>query len=119
MAATGNYIQLLTNAYTFFNARNIDAVLALMHKNVHWPNGWEGGYVEGHDAVRDYWTRQWAALNPKVVPLSFKELSDGRIEAAVQQTVKDLQGNIVFDGVVNHIYTITNGLISTMEIKEA
>jgi len=114
--AANNYEALLTDAYTFFNARDIDAVLALMHTNVHWPNGWEGGYVEGHEAVRDYWTRQWAEINPIVTPLAFKKLAGGRIETTVQQTVKDMQGNLVFDGPVKHVYTIVNGLVSTMEI---
>lgn len=117
MTAINTYTELLTSAYIFFNERNIDAVLALMHTDVHWPNGWEGGYVEGHEAVRDYWTRQWAEINPKVVPLEFKELADGTIEVTVQQTVKDMQGNIVFDGVVKHVYTIVDGLISTMQIN--
>jgi ketosteroid isomerase-like protein len=49
---------VLTRAYAAFNARNIDAVLAAMHPDVDWPNGWEGGRVRGHDQVRDYWTRQ-------------------------------------------------------------
>jgi hypothetical protein len=34
-----------------------------MDADVHWPNGWEGGYVEGHDEVRDYLTRQWKELH--------------------------------------------------------
>lgn len=106
----------LIEVYDAFNARRIDEVLALMNADVHWPNGWEGGYVEGHEAVRDYWTRQWAELNPRVIPVGFTELEDGRIETTVQQTVKDIQGNLLFDGPVKHIYTITNGLISTMEI---
>ncbi len=115
---TNNNNELLSNAYDAFNRRDIDEVLATMDENVHWPNGWEGGYVHGYDGVRDYWTRQWAALNPKVVPVSFKEMEDGRIETLVQQTVKDLQDNIVFDGTVKHIYTISNGLITQMEIVE-
>jgi hypothetical protein len=48
--------ELLTRAYAAFNARNIDAVLAAMHPDVDWPNGWEGGRVRGHPQVRDYWT---------------------------------------------------------------
>ncbi len=48
----------LTGLYQDFNDRNIDAVLALFHTHVKWPNGWEGGYVQGHDQVRAYWLRQ-------------------------------------------------------------
>jgi hypothetical protein len=35
--------QLLRRAYEAFNARDIDAALALMHLDVDWPNGMEGG----------------------------------------------------------------------------
>ena len=109
---------LISQAYTAFNNRDIDAVLALMSTDVAWPNGWEGGYVHGHEAVRDYWTRQWAAINPTVLPVTFTPLPDGRIDTAVQQTVKDLEGNMVFNGLVQHVYTISNGLITTMEIVQ-
>lgn len=107
---------LISKAYTAFNNRDIDDVLALMTPDVAWPNGWEGGYVHGHEAVRDYWTRQWAEINPKVVPVTFTPLPDGRIDTTVQQTVKDKQGNTMFDGLIQHVYTISNGLITTMQI---
>ena len=57
---------LLTEAYEAFNARDIGRALAAMHAEVDWPNGMEGGYVHGHAAVRDYWTRQWRLIDPHV-----------------------------------------------------
>lgn len=110
-------VQLLQRAYTAFNARDIDTVLNLMQTDVSWPNGWEGGYVHGHDEVRDYWQRQWAAINPTVEPVSFDETGDGRICVNVHQVIKDLDNNVLVDGMVQHIYTIENGLIQTMEIN--
>jgi SnoaL-like domain len=108
---------LLRNAYRFFNARDINAIIPLMSPNVHWANGWEGGFVEGPEAVRDYWSRQWKEIDPKVVPVHFKENADGRIEVKVHQVAKDLKGNLLFDGMVKHVYTIKNGLIQRMEIE--
>jgi nuclear transport factor 2 (NTF2) superfamily protein len=108
--------EILTQAYKTFNARDIDAVLLLMQPGVHWPNGWEGGYVEGHEGVRDYWTRQWLELNPRVEPVAFTEKEDGRMEVLVKQIVKDHRGNLLFDGFVKHVYTFENGLIKDMEI---
>jgi nuclear transport factor 2 (NTF2) superfamily protein len=63
--------QLLRSAYKAFNARDIDAALAAMHHDVKWPNGMEGGYVHGREAVRDYWTRQRGKIDPHVEPLRF------------------------------------------------
>ena len=115
---TGKYKDLLIAAYRSFNARDIAGVLSLMDANVHWPNGWEGGYVEGHEAVRNYWTRQWKELNPNVQPVSFKENEKGEIEVDVHQVVKDMEENIVADGIIQHVYTFENGLIKRMEIKK-
>ncbi len=109
---------LLKKAYTAFNARNIDAVLLLMHADVHWPNGWEGGYVDGHDQVRNYWIRQWKEIDPHVEPISFQEKEDGRIEVEVHQVAKDLQGELLSDGMVKHIYTFEDNLIKSMEIQK-
>jgi hypothetical protein len=107
---------MLEQAYKLFNERNIDSLLLLMEKNVRWPNGWKGGYVLGHDAVRDYWTQQWNEINPIVTPISFVEKPDGKIEVEVRQVVKDLLGNLLSDGMVNHIYSIREGKIISMEI---
>ena len=51
---------LLTKSYAAFNARDIETALALMHADVDWPNGMEGGRVIGHDEVRQYGTRHGA-----------------------------------------------------------
>jgi ketosteroid isomerase-like protein len=37
--------ELLKHLYDRFNARDMEAVLATMHRDVVWANGWEGGYV--------------------------------------------------------------------------
>lgn len=110
--------ELLTITYRAFNARDIDAVLALMHRDVDWPNGMEGGRMQGHQAVRDYWTRQWGMIDPHVEPLSFCTDEDGRTAVAVHQVVRDLAGNVILDGRVEHIYLIEDGLIKSMEIRK-
>lgn len=68
-----SYKDHINQAYAAFNTRNMDAVLMFMHPYIHWPNGWEGGYVIGHNGIKDYWTRQWKELNPRVVPVAFME----------------------------------------------
>jgi hypothetical protein len=45
--------ELLAHTYAAFNGRDIDAVLAVMHPEVDWPNGMGGGRVHGQAAVRD------------------------------------------------------------------
>jgi hypothetical protein len=113
---------LLASAYKHFNARDIDSTLKTMHEDVDWPNGMEGGRVHGHSAVRDYWTRQWKLVDPHVEPVSFTpDPTDptGRTIVQVHQTVRDLDGKIMLDHMVQHVYLIENGLIRSMEIRDA
>ena len=65
--------------YEAFNRRDIDAVLAMMSDDVDWPNAWKGGRMTGREAVRDYWTAQWAEIDPQVEPLSAIERADGSL----------------------------------------
>ena len=112
-----DYQNLLNRVYQDFNNRDIDAVLAHMHEDVAWPNGWEGGYVHGHDQVRAYWLRQWQELDPKVVPVSFKVRTNGQIEVTVHQVINDLTGQVLADGQVTHVYTFEEGKVKTMAIE--
>jgi hypothetical protein len=109
---------LLVSTYRYFNARDINSVLKAMHEDVDWPNGMEGGRVIGHHAVRDYWTRQWGVVDPHVEPTSFATDPSGRTVVQVHQTVRDLEGKILMDRTVEHIYLIEDGLIRSMEIRE-
>lgn len=109
--------ELLAQAYAAFNARDIDAVLSMMHPAVVWANGMEGGHVHGHEAVRQYWTRQWSLINPHVEPQGFQQDQHGRIVVDVHQVVHDLQGNLVADQMVQHLYTFQDGLIQRMDIQ--
>ena len=109
--------KLLGRIYEAFNRRDVDTVLAAMHPAVDWPNGWEGGRVTGRDEVRTYWRRQWAVVDPTVIPVAFEHGPDGRISVRVQQTVRDLSGNLLADGEVVHVYTFEDGLIKAMDIQ--
>lgn len=109
---------LLTKAYAAFNTRDIDAVLAVMHPDVVWANGMEGGYVRGREAVRDYWTRQWNSIDPHVEPQGFQFDERGQIAVDVRQVVRDLDGNLMADRMVRHIYTLEDSLIRQMDIQE-
>ncbi len=109
---------LLIFVYEAFNRRDVDPILAVMHPEVEWPNGMEGGWVHGRDGVRAYWTRQWGMIDPHVDPLKFQTEDDGRMVADVHQVVRDLGGATLLDRTVQHAYLIKNGLIVRMEIRE-
>jgi len=110
--------ELLAAAYSRFNARDLEGVLQLMHTDVDWPNGMEGGRVHGHQGVRDYWTRQWRMMDPHVEPVGFATNEAGDTVVSVQQVVRDLEGKVLVDQMVTHVYNLEDGLIRRMEIRE-
>ena len=110
------YHALIVEIYNNFNQRNIPEILKHMKADVLWPNGWEGGFVKGHDEVAAYWTRQWKEIDPQVDPVTVETLEPGKIEVQVHQVVKDFTGKVLFDGMVKHVYTFRDDLIQTMEI---
>ena len=110
--------ELLTAAYAAFNQREIEVVLAMMHSDVDWPNGMEGGRCFGHHEVREYWIRQWGMIDPKVEPLHMEEDGQGCVVVDVHQVVRDLAGSVLVDQMVQHVYSIRDGLIERMDIRE-
>jgi hypothetical protein len=103
--------------YAGFNARDIDAVLAAMTEDVDWPNAWEGGRLRGQDAVRDYWTRQWAAIDPRVEPVAIEPGAGSEVVVQVDQVVRDLNGEVMASGRVVHVYELRDGLIARMDVQ--
>ena len=109
--------KLLERVYDRFNARDMEAVLTALHRDVVWANGLEGGHVYGHDGVRDYWTRQWAAIDSHVKPVGFSIGADGTIAVDVHVTARDLNGNVLFDKMAVHLFRIEDGLITRFDIR--
>jgi ketosteroid isomerase-like protein len=110
--------ELISRVYSAFNRRDVDGVFALMSDDVSWPKASEGGRVVGKHAIREYWTRQWAEFDPHVDPLEVVDREDGTIEVRVRQLVKTLQGNILSDTPVTHVYSVADGLILRMDISD-
>jgi hypothetical protein len=111
-------VGLIQQAYESFNARDIDGAVAAMQPDVEWPNGMEGGMVHGHAGVREYWTRQWSIVDPHVEPVGFDLDEAGRVVVTVHQVVRDLSGKMLVDRMVEHVYSVEDGLIRSMEIRE-
>jgi ketosteroid isomerase-like protein len=110
-------VERLKHVYERFNARDMETVLGAMHEDVTWANGMEGGHVHGRDGVRSYWTRQWAMFDPHVEPVGFSIGPDGEVVVEVHQVVRDLQGNVLADQMVGHIFRFENGLVKRFDIR--
>jgi hypothetical protein len=111
--------QQLRSLYAAFNARDVEAVLASLADDVDWPNAWEGGRLSGRAAVREYWARQWAEIDGRVDPIDISSLPDGRTAVEVQQTVRGLDGALLSEGRVRHVYELRDGLVVRMDVEES
>ncbi len=87
-----------------------------MTPDVSWPKASEGGKVIGKEEIRAYWIRQWSEFDPHVEPLSIAVDAEGKIRVSVHQLVKSLQGDILSDSEVLHVFTMKNGLIASMDL---
>ena len=113
-----NVKTIIRRAYAAFNKRDIDGALALMTEDVSWPKASEGGRVQGKEEIRAYWSRQWREFDGHVEPLEITEEDGGKVRVRVHQLVKSLQGNVLSDSEVLHIFTMDNGLIAAMDLGD-
>lgn len=118
-------VDVLKRIYDCFNARDVDAVLAALADDVAWANGMDGGHVHGREAVRAYWTRQWAMVDPHVEPVRFGQAADGSIVVEVKQVIRDLEGKPLQDQThglkdktVGHVFRMREGKVIRFDIRE-
>jgi hypothetical protein len=74
--------------------------------------------MRGRDAVRRDWARQFAQIDPRVDPVGFTEDADGRIAVEVHQVVRELDGALLADRTVTHVYAFRDGLVERMDVIE-
>ncbi len=118
-------VDVLRRMYDRFNAKDIESVLAALADDVAWANGMDGGHVHGREAVREYWTRQWAVVSPHVKPLSFDTVVDGSVVVKVQQSIRDLEGRPLQDQahglrdkVAAHVFRLQDGKVTRFDIQD-
>ena len=71
---------------------------------------WDGAALDG--AV---W--QWQSIDPHVQPVRIAEDDAGRVVVDVHQVVHDRAGTLLADVMVQHVYTLCDGLVTHMEIR--
>jgi len=103
--------------YNNFNAREIEKVISQMADNVKWANGMEGGFVYGHEGVREYWLRQFKMIRSSVTPIKISQ-AENTVTIDVRQLVHDMEGKLLMDEQVRHIFTLKNGKVSEFQIGE-
>ena len=119
MAIPSQTEQFFRELYDAFNARELDAGLAGMHPDVNWPNMIEGGREHGHAAVKAYWQKQFETTDPRAELQRVTSIGDDQVVVDVHTIVRDKSGEVIADAMVQHVYTLRDGLIERMDVRES
>ena len=103
--------------YELFNLRQDAGAVRFLHPQVEWPTGSDGGYVRGRNAVRDLWRRQWKSIDPEITPMAVVVGGD-QVFVRVREVIRDLEGKLISDSLLEHVYHLRDGLFDRMEIRE-
>ena len=55
--------------------------------------------------------------HPHVEPLGFSVIESGATEVEVHQVVRDLQGDLLADKTVGHLFQMVDGLVTRFDIR--
>ena len=117
-AADAHVEPLLTSLYEAIERQDVDAVLALFHREARMPDSLEQAALVGRDQIKAYYQRQFATIRVEPSLLATNELPDGRIEAFLHVLVQGSTGGFWWEGRVTATYRIEGGLITEMVVTE-
>ena len=109
---------ILMDLYRAFNDRDLEAAVEPLAPDVDWPNVTTGGRVHGRDAVRRYWQKQWSEIDPRVEPLEVTIDATGLAHVRVDQLVRSLDGKILQNRQIEHVFEFAGPFIASMTIIE-
>ena len=110
--------EILMQTYRGFNERDIESATEFLAPDVDWPNVGTGGREHGRSAVRRYWENQWREIDPHVEPLVIKIEGD-RAHVRVHQLICALNGTVLSDKKIEHVFTFDGAFIARMDAIDA
>jgi hypothetical protein len=111
----------LRRVYEAFNRKDVETVLAAASPEVDWPNVLTGQRVTGLGDIREFWDRQFRAIDPQLEPLSITGGDNGTVVVRIHQVVTFVSdGAVIVDAVVDHIFTFDDGgRIMAVDVRDA
>lgn len=107
---------LLLRFYKALDARDVDAVMALLHPEVDFPDQLnEDRRLRGAAAVRGYYEKAFGIIAAESTPTAFHARPDGSIEVRVHHHVTSIDGALWHDGPVNYSFSFRDGLIARLD----
>jgi ketosteroid isomerase-like protein len=107
---------LLSRFYKALDAKDVDALMALVHPDVDFQAQLEGDdRLHGAAAVRNYYVRVLGLVIVESTPTAFHARPDGRMEVRTHHHVTSLDGALWHDGLVDYSFDFRDGLISRFD----
>jgi ketosteroid isomerase-like protein len=117
-ALTADRRATLTHLYQAFNARDADGAIEHLAPGVDWPDVRSNTRIHGRDAVRAYWLKQWKEIDPRVEPMKMDFARDGTVRVLVDQLVRSLDGKILSNKQIQHVYEFDGPFIARMTVVD-
>jgi ketosteroid isomerase-like protein len=106
---------LATALFEAINGQDLESAAALLHPDVDWQDVFNGGRLRGRDAVRAYWDQVFGQIALTAAALDMKPEGDDRLVMTALYTVHQRSGKLWGEGIISHIFTFRDGLISGMD----
>ena len=107
---------LLLRFYKALDAKDVDAVMALLHPDVDFPDQLnDDARLHGAKAVRAYYVRAFGLITAENTPTAFHPRPDGTMEVRIHHHVTSLEGALWHDGPVDYSISFRDGLIARLD----
>ncbi len=114
---TSSEQDLLSRAFSAYNAQDADGLLALVSDDVDWPDG--SGRLQGKAALRAYWRHQWTRTRTHDQPTAFSRRPDGRVAVRLIRVVRSLDGSVISRGTFHYVFRIERTEVVGLDIEDA
>jgi len=106
---------VIKQAYFAFNKRDMDGALALMVEGVSWPKASESGKIVGKEEIRLLDSALGRVRSPCRTACNHQG-TRGQSPRKSTPLVKNLDGDILSDTEVVHVFHVDNGRIAAMDL---
>lgn len=106
---------LLLRFYKALDAKDVEAVMALLHPDVDFPDQLDETRIQGAAAVRAYYVKAFALISAESTPTAFHARPDRTMEVRVHHHVTSLDGALWHDGPVDYSFHFRDGLIVRLD----